>query len=94
MRVGDSQLSNLPADESDVETYNPWTVVHTVFAQLADEGLHPVLGEAGDPAEPARALLRSLGIEPLAEGNREVMRQVRRDLDEIRAVVFERGTEA
>ncbi len=47
-----------------VETFNPWTVVNLVFHHLADSGLHPVLGEAGDPAEPAAALLRALGIEP------------------------------
>ena len=34
---------------SDPETYNPWTVVNLVFHHLAAEGLHPVLGEAGDP---------------------------------------------
>jgi len=46
------------------ETFNPWTVVNVVFHHLADSGLHPVLGEAGDPAVPAAALLRALGIEP------------------------------
>lgn len=46
------------------ETFNPWTVVNIVFHHLADSGLHPVLGEAGDPAVPAAELLRALGIEP------------------------------
>ena len=46
------------------ETFNPWTVVNLVFHHLADNGLHPVLGETGDPAVPATALLRSMGIEP------------------------------
>jgi hypothetical protein len=46
------------------ETFNPWTVVNLVFNHLAKNGLHPVLGEAGDPAVPAAALLRALGIEP------------------------------
>jgi hypothetical protein len=46
------------------ETFNPWTIVNIVFTHLADAGLHPVLGEAGDPAVPAAALLRSFGIEP------------------------------
>ena len=46
------------------ETFNPWTVVNLVFRHLADSGLHPVLGETGDPAVPAAALLRTLGIEP------------------------------
>lgn len=46
------------------ETFNPWTVVDLVFRHLADAGLHPTLGETGNPAEPAAALLRSLGIQP------------------------------
>lgn len=46
------------------ETFNPWTVVDLVFTHLADQGLHPVLGDGGDPAVPATALLRSFGIEP------------------------------
>jgi hypothetical protein len=76
-------------DDPELETFNPWTVVHLVFAHLAEEGLHPVLGESGDPAEPARALLRALGIHPDAQGNREVMRRVHAHLAEIRSVVFE-----
>ncbi|OLT23881.1 hypothetical protein BJF78_31495 [Pseudonocardia sp. CNS-139] len=47
-----------------VETFNPWTVVNLVFNHLAESGLHPVLGETGDPAVPAAALLRAFGIEP------------------------------
>ncbi len=50
--------------DETAETFNPWTVVNLVFHHLADQGLHPVLGEAGDPAGPATALLRALGIEP------------------------------
>jgi hypothetical protein len=46
------------------ETFNPWTVVNLVFRHLAHSGLHPVLGETGDPAVPATALLRAMGIEP------------------------------
>ena len=46
------------------ETFNPWTVVNLVFHHLAENGLHPVLGETGDPAVPATALLRAMGIEP------------------------------
>lgn len=80
-----------PADGAETETYNPWTVVNLVFTQLAQEGLHPVLGDAGDPGPPARALLLALGIEPAAEGNREVMRGVRAHLAEIRAVMFDDG---
>jgi hypothetical protein len=73
------------------ETYNPWSIVNLVFTHLAEEGLHPVLGESGDPGPPARALLLALGIEPAAEGNREVMRDVRAHLAEIRAVMLEDG---
>ncbi len=76
-------------ERPDVETYNPWTVVNLVFTQLADEGLHPVLGESGDPGPPARALLEALGITPAAEGNREVMREVRAHLEQLRATVFD-----
>lgn len=71
------------------ESYNPWSVVNLVFRHLSDQGLHPVLGETGDPGPPAAALLTALGIEPAAEGNREVMRGVRAHLAELRAVVFE-----
>ncbi len=78
-----------PDAETDTETYNPWSVVNLVFTHLAEQGLHPVLGETGDPAPHARALLRALGIEPAPEGNREVMRDVRDHLAEIRAVMFE-----
>ena len=75
--------------DSHAETYNPWTVVNLVFGHLADQGLHPVLGESGDPGPPARALLLALGIEPTPEGNRAVMREVREHLAEIRAVMLE-----
>ena len=34
------------------ETFNPWSIVNLVFNHLAEEGLHPVLGEAGDPGPP------------------------------------------
>ncbi len=77
------------ADDAEAETYNPWSVVNLVFAHLADQGLHPVLGDRGDPGPPARALLLALGIEPAPEGNREVMREVRAHLAEIRAVMLE-----
>jgi hypothetical protein len=82
-----------PSDEAvsgpEPESYNPWTIVNLVFTHLADQGLHPVLGQSGDPGPPARALLTALGIEPTPEGDREVMRAVRAHLDEIRAVVFD-----
>ena len=74
--------------ETEAETFNPWSVVNLVFHHLADEGLHPTLGEAGDPGVPAAALLRALGIEPAAEGNRQVMAAVRDHLDQIRTAVL------
>ena len=46
------------------EKFNPWSVVHLVFDHLANQGLHPVLGEVGDPSEPAAELLRAMGITP------------------------------
>jgi len=75
----------------EAESYNPWTVVNLVFTHLVDAGLHPVLGDSGDPGPPARALLAALGIEAAAEGNRQVMRDVRAHLAEIRAVMLESG---
>jgi hypothetical protein len=73
------------------ETYNPWSVVNLVFNHLAEEGLHPILGSSGDPGDAARALLLALGIEPAAEGNRKIMRDVHAHLAEIRMAVFEDG---
>jgi hypothetical protein len=70
---------------SDPETYNPWSVVNLVFHHLAAEGLHPVLGEAGDPGRPAAELLRAFGITPDAEGNRQASEQTKQDLAAIRA---------
>jgi hypothetical protein len=67
------------------ETFNPWSIVNLVFHHLADQGLHPVLGEAGDPGAPAADLLRALGIAPAAEGNRMESEQRKQRLAEIRA---------
>ena len=74
--------------EPGPETFNPWSVVNLVFNHLADQGLHPILGQAGDPGAPAAELLRRLGIEPAAEGNREIPRGTRQHLAEIRAAMF------
>lgn len=73
------------------ESYNPWTVVNLVFTHLSEQGLHPILGDGGDPGPPAHDLLVALGIEPAPEGNREVMRDVHAHLAQIRAAVFEDG---
>ena len=69
----------------DHETYNPWSIVNLVFHHLASEGLHPVLGEAGDPGAPAAELLRALGITPAIQGSRQASEQTKRDLAAIRA---------
>jgi hypothetical protein len=80
------------SDDPGAETYNPWSIVHLVFSHLVDEGLRPVLGEAGDPGAPAAALLRALGIEPAAEGNRQVIRDIRAHLGTLRAAVLDEPT--
>src|ERR1700679_3450749 len=82
MDTSDDQARDPQAAE---ETYNPWSIVNLVFRQLADEGLHPVLGEAGDPGVPAAALLTALGITPAAVGNRQASEKVKEQLAELRA---------
>jgi hypothetical protein len=77
---------NAHGESTHPETFNPWSIVNLVFHHLAAEGLHPVLGEAGDPGAPAAELLRALGITPAAEGNRQASEQTKRDLERIRAV--------
>jgi hypothetical protein len=68
------------------ETFNPWSIVNLVFGHLAAAGLHPVLGDAGDPGAPAADLLRALGITPAKEGSRQASEQTRQHLAQIRAV--------
>lgn len=70
------------------ESYNPWTVVNLVFHHLADQGLHPTFGAAGDPGEHAAQLLRALGIHPAPEGNNQKSEQVRDELARLRAAFF------
>jgi hypothetical protein len=79
--------------EAEQETFNPWSVVNLVFHHLADQGLHPILGDGGDPGAPAAELLRCLGIEPAAEGNREVSLGIQQKLAEIRAAIFDEEPE-
>ena len=74
------------------ETYNPWSIVNLVFHHLAQEGLHPVLGETGDPGTPAAELLRALGITPAAEGNRQVSAQTNDELARLRAAFEARSS--
>jgi hypothetical protein len=76
---------------SQYETYNPWSIVNLVFNHLAREGLHPTLGEGGDPGAPAAGLLRAMGITPAAEGNRQATDRVQEHLAEIRDAVFGDG---
>ncbi|MFC5994703.1 hypothetical protein ACFQE5_10830 [Pseudonocardia hispaniensis] len=52
------------SDVDTTETFNPWSVVNLVFHHLAEQGLHPVLGETGDPAAAAADLLTAMGIQP------------------------------
>jgi hypothetical protein len=75
-------------DAAGQETFNPWSIVNLVFHHLAAQGLHPVLGESGDPGRPAAELLRCLGVEPAAEGNRQESAAVQDRLAELRAAVF------
>lgn len=77
--------------ERRLETFNPWSIVNVVFHHLADQGLHPILGDGGDPGEPAAQLLRCLGIEPAPEGNLDITRDMRDHLAEIRAAMFGDG---
>ncbi len=71
------------------ETFNPWSVVNLVFHHLADQGLHPVLGQSGDPWPPAADLLRALGVEPAAEGNQQFSTDLRDHLAQLRDAFFE-----
>lgn len=73
------------------ESFNPWSVVNLVFSHLAAAGLHPVLGEAGDPGRPAADLLRALGITPAAEGSARQAEQKQAELARLRAAVFGPG---
>jgi hypothetical protein len=70
------------------ETFNPWSIVNLVFHHLAEQGLHPILGDSGDPGVPAADLLRSLGVQPAVEGNLQISQDVRQHLAEIRAAFF------
>jgi hypothetical protein len=74
--------------QPDNEICNPWTIVNLVFHHLVDEGLHPILGESGNPGEPAAALLVAMGVEPVVEGSRRARAQIRAQLEELRAAAF------
>jgi hypothetical protein len=73
------------SDYGPQEIFNPWSIVNLVFRHLADEGLHPVLGESGDPGKPAAELLRALGITPAFESRPHVLTGVSDELARLRA---------
>jgi hypothetical protein len=75
---------DLPADEA----YNPWTIVNAVFHHLADAGLNPVLGAAGDPGEAAAALLVTLGIRPAGHSDARPLQDTKAELAELRQAMF------
>jgi hypothetical protein len=77
----------MPQRPPSGETYNPWTIVNVVFQYLADQGLHPTLGEAGDPGVPAADLLRALGVTPTIEGDARISAEVSQELAELRAAM-------
>ena len=77
-----------PTPAAEPETFNPWTVVNIVFTHLAEAGLHPVLGEGGDPAVPATALLRAFGIEPGRNDETVASATVQDELSLIRERMF------
>jgi hypothetical protein len=85
------ETANETANGTAEETFNPWSIVNLVFHHLAGQGLHPTLGDGGDPGEPAAELLRCLGITPAAEGNRHVADKVQDRLAELRNAVFPEG---
>jgi hypothetical protein len=88
MPVEPEQSQSETATGTADETFNPWSIVNLVFHHLAGQGLHPTLGEGGDPGEPAAELLRCLGVTPAAEGNRHVAETVQDQLAELRGAVF------
>jgi hypothetical protein len=75
-------------DQTVDETFNQWSIVNLVFEHLTEQGLHPTLGQGGDPGAPAAELLRCLGIAPAPEGNRHVAETVQDRLAELRSAVF------
>jgi hypothetical protein len=72
-------------EQPSTETYSPWTVVDLVFGHLAEQGLHPTLGTAGNPGAAAADLLRALGISPDPRGDARITEDIRHTLAEMRA---------
>ena len=85
---------NAHGENTHPETFNPWSIVSLVFHHLVAEGLHPVLGESGDPGAPAAELLRALGTITRAGGTCSII--VEQNAQKIlgladRVVILERG---
>lgn len=71
------------------ETYSPWTIVNVVFHHLADQGLHPTLGDSGHPGEAAATLLRVLGIRPTISGDGRIQEHVHEQLVQLRETILD-----
>lgn len=82
-------MANNGETPNNGETFNPWSVVNLVFDHLVAKGLHPVLGETGDPSEPATDLLRALGVEPGPEEPAHTRTDVSEQLAELRAAMLD-----
>lgn len=74
-----------PNAGQEQQVYSPWTIVNIVFKHLVDQGLRPTLGSAGDPREPATALLRTLGVSASVEGDPRLAQRIQDDLARMRA---------
>jgi len=83
-RVLGSMDTHADSPRDQEETYNPWSIVNLVFRHLAAEGLHPILGESGDPGKPAAELLRALGLTPAFESRPHVVTGVSDELARLR----------
>ena len=82
-------MSNNGKTPNNGETFNPWSVVNLVFDHLVANGLHPVLGETGDPSHPATDLLRALGVEPGPEGPAHTRTDVSEQLAALRVAMLD-----
>ncbi|MFF0149293.1 hypothetical protein ATK36_1228 [Amycolatopsis sulphurea] len=71
------------------QTCNPWTIVDLVFQYLADQGLRPVLGETGNPGEPAAQLLCVLGIVPEKQGDQRARDAAKEELARLRTTLLD-----
>lgn len=82
-------MSGAGSESPSEETYNPWTIVNVAFHHLVEHGCHPILGDGGDPGEPAAALLRAFGITPTVEGDARTSRDIRDHLADLRAAMLD-----